>query len=80
MKVYRYDDGSNASWYEILIEEDSGERRLALVGLNNIVHEHIAKEVVHKSGIVRLVYGGGSSIPYKNADGTICEKWKEIIN
>lgn len=75
MKIYKF--RGNPKCYPILIEEDNGEVRTATVGLTKVV-EHIAKQYVNKTGAIRLIYSGGSSIPYKNADGTISDRWIEI--
>jgi hypothetical protein len=76
MKIYRLSSGGTKC-YTILIEEDDGELRTSTVGLSRVV-EHVAKPYVTKSGAIRLIYGGGSSMPYKNSDGTISERWREI--
>ena len=77
MKMYRFAMGGKC--FPILIEEDNGEVRTSTVGLQKVV-EHIAKQHVTKSGAIRLVYNGGSSVPYKNPDGTISERWIEITD
>ena len=77
MKLYRF--GNFGKCFPILIEEENGEVRTATVGLTRVV-EHIGRQHVTNSGAIRLVYGGGSSIPYKNSDGTINERWVEITN
>ena len=76
MRMYRFNSGGTKC-YPILIEEDNGEIRTATVGLQRVI-EHVVKPYVTKSGAVRLTYGGGSSMPYKNSDGTISERWREI--
>jgi hypothetical protein len=76
MKVYRFGN-EPCVCYQIIIEEDNGEIRTATVGLKTIT-EYIAEPITFKSGITRLNYGSGSSMPYKNADGTLCEKYIEI--
>jgi hypothetical protein len=76
MKIYRFKGSPKC--YPILIEEDNGELRTATVGLTKVV-EHIAKTYINKSGSIRLIYAGGSSIPYKNPDGSISERWAEIV-
>jgi hypothetical protein len=77
MKVYKFGDSGN--FYELIIEEDNGDKKVAVV-CNGRVKEYVAKEVVCKGGYTRLTYGGGSSMPYKNADGTINSKYKEVKN
>jgi hypothetical protein len=73
MKVYRYGKEPNPC-YNIIIEEDDGTFKVAFVGLNS-VKEQIAKEYHLNNGIVRLVFGGGSSMPYKDKDGKLCERY-----
>ncbi len=73
MKVYRFGK-EPSTCYNIIILEDSGEVRVAFVGLNS-VKEYIAEEVNCGSGVVRLVYGTGSSMPYKGTDGVLCDKY-----
>ncbi len=75
MKVYRF--GNEGICYNIIIEEDNGEIRVAFVGLKR-VEESIAKPTYHKNGIVRLTYGNGSSMPYKGENGKLCEKYTLI--
>lgn len=77
MRIYRF--GNAPKCYPILIEEDNGEVRTATVGLSKVV-EHIAKLYENKTGAIRLVYNNGSSVPYKNPDGTISSRWIEITN
>jgi hypothetical protein len=76
MNLYRF--GNNPKFFPILIEEDNGEIRTATVGVSKVV-EHIAKKHITPNGSTRLVYAGGSSIPYKNPDGTLSERWTKII-
>ncbi len=75
MRVYRF--GDNAICHNIIIEEDSGEIRVAFVGTEKVI-EYIAKPSVVQNGIVRLNFGAGSSMPYKNADGSLCTKYTMI--
>ena len=76
MKAYRFGEGNFC--YDIIIEEDNGEIRVASVGPKAIT-EHIAKVTKSLLGYQRLVYGSGSSIPYKNQDGTLNERYKRIV-
>ena len=76
MNLYRF--GNNPKFFPILIEEDNGEIRTATVGVSKVV-EHIARKHITPNGSTRLVYAGGSSIPYKNPDGTMSERWTKII-
>lgn len=76
MKAYRFGEGNFC--YDIIIEEDNGEIRVASVGPKTIT-EHIAKVTKSPTGYQRLVYGSGSSIPYKNQDGTLNERYKRIV-
>ena len=76
MKMYRFGSG-NVKCFTILIEEDDGELRTATVGLSKVV-EHIAKVYKAKCGSTRLVYANGSSVPYKDANGKMSERWIEI--
>ncbi len=76
MKIYKFRGGSPKG-YPILIEEDNGEVRTATVGLTKVV-EYVAKQYVNRTGAIRLIYAGGSSVPYKDADGKISERWIEI--
>lgn len=73
MKVYRFGT-STAVCYDIIIEEDDGSIKVATVGLKNVV-EKDAKPMLLKSSITRLIYGKGSSMPYKNKDGTLNDKY-----
>ena len=75
MNLYRF--GDNPKFFTLLIEEDNGEMRVTTVGIKNVI-EHIAREYVTKDGYIRLTYAGGSSIPYKNPDGTMSNKWTKI--
>ena len=76
MKVYKFGEGS---FYDLIIEEDNGEVRVASV-VNNKVTEYIAKKYVTKEGIVRVIYGGGSSMPFRNADGSLNMRITELVN
>ena len=73
MKVYRYGKEPTVC-YNIIILEDDGEIRISFVGLK-IVREYIANPLTTASGVVRLIYGTGSSMPFKGSDGTLCEKY-----
>ena len=73
MKVYRYGK-EHTVCYNIIILEDNGEIRVSFVGLNS-VKEYIATPFKTESGVVRLIYGTGSSMPFKGSDGTFCEKY-----
>jgi len=73
MKVYRFGK-EKTPCHDIIIEEDNGEVRVAFVGLKSI-KEYIAQPTEFGSGIKRLLYGNGSSMPYKNSDGKLCEKY-----
>lgn len=73
MKVYKFDKESNIC-YNIIIEEDSGEIRVAFVGSKHIT-EYIAHVVKSEYGFSRLIYGSGSSMPYKDSNGKLCEKY-----
>lgn len=75
MKLYRFGT-STCLIQDILIitEEDI---RVVTIGVSNI-REHICKVQTYPAGFTRLVYGNGSSFPYKNADGTMNERWVEI--
>lgn len=73
MKVYKFGKESNIC-YNIIIEEDNGEVRVAFVGTRSVT-EYIAKVVKYDTGFVRLLYGAGSSMPYKNSNGVLCEKY-----
>ena len=75
MKVYRF--GDNTFCYNIVIEEDSGEIRVAFVGVDKVM-EYIATPTLLQNGITRLNFGAGSSMPYKNADGSLCTKYTVI--
>ena len=75
MKVYKF--GDSEVYYDLVIEEDNGEIRVANVS-KDFIREYIATEVICKDGYIRLSYGTGSSMPYKNADGTINQRFKEI--
>ena len=75
MKVYKF--GDSEVYYDLVIEEDNGEVRVANV-CKDCVREYVATEVVCKGGYIRLSYGKGSSMPYKDADGTINKRFKEI--
>lgn len=72
MKVYRF--GEECPCYNIIIEEDNGEIRVAFVGTKH-TKEYIAQQVKHGSDIIRLSFGNGSSMPYKNSNGKLCEKY-----
>jgi hypothetical protein len=76
MKVYKFGEGN---FYDLIIEEDNGEVRVASVTSKKVV-EYIAEKYVTKEGIVRVIYGGGSSMPFRNADGSLNMRIKEIIN
>lgn len=76
MKVYRFGNFA-CRCFSIIIEEDNGEIRVSTVGLETVT-EYIAKPYYLNNGMVRLIYGDGSSMPYKNADGTISDKYFEI--
>jgi hypothetical protein len=75
MKAYRYRNESGC--YYILIEEDDGDKRIALIGRESII-EHLTELKESPSGSSRLMFGGGSSIPYKDADGNLVESWIEL--
>ena len=76
MKVYKFGEGN---FYDLIIEEDNGETRVASVTSKKVV-EYIAEKYVTKDGIVRVIYGGGSSMPFRNADGSLNMRIKEIVN
>lgn len=76
MKVYKFGEGN---FYDLIIEEDNGEIRVASVTSKKVV-EYIAEKYVTKEGIVRVIYGGGSSMPFRNADGSLNMRIKEIVN
>lgn len=76
MKVYRFGEAKN--FYDLIIEEDNGEIRVASVRPKSVT-EYIAKVTKSPTGYQRLVYGSGSSIPYKNQDGTLNERYKRIV-
>ena len=73
MKVYRF-GSSTALCYDIIIFEDDGSIKVATVGLKNVIEKE-ARPMHLKSGITRLIYGGGSSLPYKNEDGKLNDKY-----
>ena len=77
MEIYRYGEDANMVCYTILIIEDNGEMRISTVGLDT-VNEHIAYEYKCKSGVIRLIYGGGSSVPFKDETGKLHERWVKI--
>ena len=77
MEIYRYGEEENMVCYTILIIEDDGEKRISTVGLNTVT-EQIAYEHHCKTGIVRLVYGGGSSVPFKDENGNLHKRWVKI--
>lgn len=77
MEIYRYGEDANVVCYTILIIEDNGEKRISTVGLREVT-EHIAYEHKNKNGYVRLLYGGGSSVPYKDENGNLHERWVKI--
>ena len=76
MKVYRFGDSPTVC-YNIIIIEDSGEIRITTVGLKTI-KEEIATIKKCGNGIERLLYGTGSSMPYKNSEGELCEKYSLV--
>ena len=76
MKVYKFGEGF---FYDLIIEEDNGEVRVASVTTNKVT-EYIAKKYVNKDGITRVIYGGGSSMPFRNADGSLNMRIKELVN
>jgi hypothetical protein len=76
MKVYKFGEGN---FYDLIIEEDNGETRVASVTPKKVV-EYIAEKYVTKEGIVRVIYGIGSSMPFRNADGSLNMRIKEIVN
>ena len=73
MKTYKFGDGN---FYSLVIESDDGIKVADVCG--DKIIEYDAKEYDCKGGIIRLEYGNGSSLPYKNADGTINEKYTLI--
>lgn len=75
MRVYKF--GNNSICYDIIIEEDSGEIRVAFISADKVI-EYIATPQVLQDGIIRLNFGVGSSMPYKNADGSLCAKYTMI--
>jgi hypothetical protein len=72
--VYRFGEG-NLYW--LLIEEDDDSKRIVMVCGENIT-EYEAKEYECSGGMTRLSYGSGSSMPYKNPNGTIFKGWVKV--
>lgn len=75
MKAYRF--GEYTPCYQLVIEEDDNTIKVAFVTPKSIV-EHIATPVKSKLGFVRLVYGSGSSMPYKDENGNLYERYRKI--
>ena len=78
MKVYRF-GLEKAICYDIVIIGDDGEIRVAFIGTNSVM-EYIAKERKFNDNVVRLEFGGGSSMPYKDSDGNLCKKYTLIYD
>lgn len=76
MKVYRFGEVKN--YYDLIIEEDNGEIRVASVRPKSVT-EHIAKITKSPTGYQRLMYGSGSSLPYKNEKGELNERYIRIV-
>jgi len=74
MRVCKLGDGN---FYYLLIEEDNADKKIACV-CGDKTTEYYAKEYECNGGITRLSYGNGSSVPYKNADGSLFKGWQEI--
>lgn len=72
MKVYKFGEDVT-SCFNIIIEEDNGDIKVAFVGVNH-VKEYLAEIKNCGDGIERLVYANGSSMPYKKL-GKICDKY-----
>lgn len=76
MKVYRFGEAKN--YYDLIIEENNGEIRVASVRPKSVT-EHIAKVTKSPTGYQRLMYGSGSSLPYKNEKGELNERYIRIV-
>lgn len=74
MRVCKLGEGN---LYLLLIEEDNADKKIACVCGDKTV-EYFAKEYECEGGIIRLSYGSGSSVPYKNANGSLFKGWKEV--
>ncbi len=73
MKVYKFGKDCTAC-YNIIIEEDNGDIKVAFVG-TTAIKEYLAEIKKYENGVERLIYGTGSSMPYKMQDGKICDKY-----
>jgi hypothetical protein len=73
MKVYRFGKEPMTCYHIIIIEND-GEIRVSFIGLETI-KEYIAEKVDCGDGIIRLMYGAGSSMPYISKGGELCDKY-----
>ena len=75
MKVYK--NRNDAEYYYILIEYDSGEVRIAFISKTTVT-EYLAEITEARNGFSRIIFGGGSSMPYKDSNGKLCNNWIEI--
>jgi len=78
MKVYRL--GLDKSpCYNIIIKEDNGDMKVAFVGTKK-VREYFAQEKNVGGKLVRLIYGAGSSMPYKDHNGNLDRKYTLVYD
>jgi hypothetical protein len=75
MSTYRYGEKSSFNTY-IIIDDDEN----VTVAIYNIdkVTEYIGQVHETKSGIKRIIYGNGSSLPYKDNKGKMMGAWQKV--
>lgn len=76
IKVYKY--GSEPCMVNDLLIVTEEDIRIVTVGLKEVSEKICTVYKNDKTGYSRLLFGNGSSFPYKNPDGTLNAKWVEV--
>ena len=77
MKIYIYYHNENKTIYDVLTVLENNKMLLSFHGIDRVIEYKDINLEETKFGI-RLLYGKNSSLPWKNVDGKINEKWMEM--